>query len=168
MKYEYNGPRTSVSLTHHSDASPERVFDAWLDPDIASKWLFTTKTSTSEVQIDARVGGAYTITRRRAGKEYVGIGEYLEIERPRRLVFTFTMPQYAADIDTVTVEIALDGDGCAVTLTHSDMRPGYEKSTMSGWTKMFGLLTKALAYGPRPASRTWPIVEEGASGYEED
>ena len=144
MKYEYSGPRTSISLTHHFNASPERVFDAWLDPEIASRWPFTTKTSTSEVEIDARVGGAYTITRRRGGKKYVGLGEYIEIEHPRRLVFTFTMPQYAADIDTVTVEIASDGEGCVVTLTHSEMRPGHGKSTASGWNKMFGLLTQAL------------------------
>lgn len=47
MKYEYDGPRTSVVLTYG--------FDAWLGPETASKWLFTTKMSTSEARIDARV-----------------------------------------------------------------------------------------------------------------
>lgn len=136
--------RTSVQITRRFDASPERVFDAWLDPEMASKWLFTTKTSKTNYDLDTRVGGAYTITRRRGGKTYIGIGEYLEIERPRRLVFTFSMPQFAPDVDRVIVEIVPDGDGCILTLTQENLRLGYEKSTINGWGKMFDALTAAL------------------------
>lgn len=143
MKYSYDGPTQNVQVSRRINASPERVFDAWIDPAIACKWLFTTKTSITTYELDVRVGGAFTITRQRAGKQYVAVGTYLEINRPQRLVFTYSMPQYAADIDTVTVEIAPDGDGCIVTLTH-EIRPGYERSTANGWEKMFDLLEGAL------------------------
>jgi len=40
-KVRDHGARTSVTVTHHHDASPERVFDAWLDPEATGKWFFT-------------------------------------------------------------------------------------------------------------------------------
>jgi uncharacterized protein YndB with AHSA1/START domain len=143
MKYTYDGPTVQMRASRRVKASPERVFDAWIDPAIACTWLFTTKTSETTYDLDVRVGGAFTITRRRGGKEYVAVGTYLEIERPHRLVFTFSMPQFAADVDTVTVEIVPDGDGCVVTVTQEG-RPGYERSTERGWGKMFDLLERAL------------------------
>jgi uncharacterized protein YndB with AHSA1/START domain len=86
-----------LRVTHRFTASAERVFDAWVNPNTAAKWLFTTPTSEShETQIDARVGGRWTIVDRRAGTDYKAIGEYLEVDRPRRLAFTFGMPQFSA------------------------------------------------------------------------
>ena len=143
-KYNYEGPRTSVKVSRRFKASPERVFDAWTDPAMASQWFFTTKSSKTTYELDVRVGGAYTITRVSSGKTYVAVGTYIEIDRPRRLVFTFGMPQFAADFDTVIVEIEADGDGCVLTLTQEGLRPGYEKSTVNGWGKMFTLLEAAF------------------------
>lgn len=143
-RYNYDGPRTSITVTRRFNAPPERVFDAWTDPEIACKWLFTTKTSKTTYELDVRVGGSYTISRVSNGKTYVAVGKYLEIDRPRRLVFTFGMPQFAADFDTVIVEIEPDGDGCVLTLTQEGLRPGYEKSSINGWGKMLTALETLL------------------------
>ncbi len=139
-KYHYEGPRTSVKVSRRFNASAERVFDAWTDPRMASQWLFTTKSSKTTYDLDVRVGGSYTITRISNGKKYVAVGKYVEIDRPRKLVFTFGMPQFAADFDTVIVEIEADGEDCVLTLTQEGLRPGYEKSTVNGWGKMFTTL----------------------------
>lgn len=148
MKYEYDGPRTSLSLSRRFDATPERLFDAFVEPETASKWLFTTKTSKTQYELDARVGGSYRITRRRGDKEYVAVGKYLEVDRPRRLVFTFGMPQFAADFDTVIAEVEPAEGGSILTLTQGGMRPGYDKSTEKGWSKMFDMLHAALGREP--------------------
>jgi uncharacterized protein YndB with AHSA1/START domain len=140
----YDGPRISVTVTRNFDASPEKLFAAWVEPQLANKWLFTTKTSTAEHVLDARVGGTYRIVRRRDGKEYVAVGEYKEVAPPHRLVFTFGMPQFAADFDTVAVDLEPVGAGCRLTLTQSGLRPGYDASTVKGWEKMFDLLEQAL------------------------
>jgi uncharacterized protein YndB with AHSA1/START domain len=78
--------RTAVRITRRFGESMERIFDAWLDPKTASKWLFATATGQSQcVQIDARPGGWFYIVERQ-GREHVG--EYIEVVPPRRLVFT--------------------------------------------------------------------------------
>ncbi|MDQ3692084.1 MAG: SRPBCC domain-containing protein [Chloroflexota bacterium] len=85
-----------LQLTRRFDVAPERVFDAWLDPDTARKWLFAVPAlERYHIEAEARVGGRWTITARRGGIDYTALGEYLEIDRPRRLVFTFAMPQFS-------------------------------------------------------------------------
>lgn len=141
----YEGEREAVKVTRRLAATPERVFDAWVNPELAGKWLMTTKSSKTDYDLDVRVGGEYTITRRTDEKVYVAVGKYLEVDPPRRLVFTFAMPQFAVDVDTVTLEIEPDGDGCVLTVTQSGLRPGYQDSTKNGWGKMFDLLEAALS-----------------------
>jgi uncharacterized protein YndB with AHSA1/START domain len=84
-----------LKMTRRFDAAPERMFDAWTDPSLAHGWLFTTPESESHgAETDLRVGGAWKIVDRRGGADYTATGQYLEIDRPRRLVFTFGMPQF--------------------------------------------------------------------------
>jgi uncharacterized protein YndB with AHSA1/START domain/catechol 2,3-dioxygenase-like lactoylglutathione lyase family enzyme len=130
-----------VRMTRRFAASAERVFDAWTDPEKARKWLFTSPTSEKNVtQIDARVGGKWSITDRREGTEYTGIGEYLEIDRPRRLVFTFGMPEFSASFTRVVVQIVVDGKGCIMTLTQEGVHADNEEQIEEGWSKMFDVL----------------------------
>jgi uncharacterized protein YndB with AHSA1/START domain len=135
-RYNYDGPRTSAKVTRRFETPPERIFDAWTDPEIACKWLFTNISSTTTYELDVREGGPYTITRVANRKAYVAAGKYLEIDRPRRLVFTFGMPQFAADFDTVIVELEPNGDGSLLTVTQEGLRPGYETSTLNGWGRL--------------------------------
>ncbi|MCR5873022.1 SRPBCC domain-containing protein [Phenylobacterium sp. J426] len=143
----------SVTVTHRYAHSPEKVFDAWLDPKLARRFLFTTETGeVVRCDIDPRVGGRYTITDRRPpddahmpdGGDIVHVGEYLEIDRPRRLVFTFAVPQFDPSVTRVTVEIAPDGDGCILTLTNDDLTEEWMAPTTEGWTMILGALERAL------------------------
>jgi len=135
----------TVRVTRRFTASPERVFDAWLDPDKARKFLFATPHGGMvRADVDPRVGGQFTFTDRRDGVDVVHTGEYLEIDRPRRLVFTFAVPQYSPVVTTVTIEItALDG-GCELTLIHDGVLPEYESRTQEGWGKILAGLAAAL------------------------
>jgi len=54
---------SSVSVTRRYDAPPEQVFDAWLDPARARKFLFATPTGEMvRVEIDGRARGSFVIT----------------------------------------------------------------------------------------------------------
>ena len=126
-----------VRVSRRFNASPERVFDAWLDPERAGKWLFATPTGEMvRVEIDPRIGGGFTIVERRDGELAEHFGTYLEIDRPRRLVFSFSVEKYSVDADRVTVEIAPLESGCELTLTH-EMNAKYAEfvdRTQQGWT----------------------------------
>ena len=131
------------------DFSAERVFDAWLNPKAARKWLFTTEDSEIvEIEIDARVGGKFVFVDRRDTGEFKGdirhVGEYLEINRPRRLVFTFGVPQFDPAMTRVEIDIVARGSGCELTLTHHDVPPEWRERTNQGWTMLLGNLAKAI------------------------
>ena len=142
-----NPPNPVVRVTRHFPFPAERVFDAWLDPKLAAKWLFATPTGRMvRAEIDPRVGGRYTFVERRDGEDVEHTGEYLEINRPRRLVFTFGVPKYSPDFDRVTVEITPEGDGCLLTLTN-EMKPEWAEwsdRTRSGWTDILQGLAASL------------------------
>jgi uncharacterized protein YndB with AHSA1/START domain len=135
----------TVQVKHHFTASPERVFDAWLDPEKARRFLFATPTGQMvRAETDPRVGGRYTFTDRRDGQDVDHTGEYLEIDRPRRLVFTFGVPKYSPLMTQVTIEIMpLDDGGCELTLTNEGVPPEYAKPNVEGWSRILAQLAAA-------------------------
>jgi uncharacterized protein YndB with AHSA1/START domain len=136
----------TVRVTHHYDAAPERVFDAWLDPAIAGRFLFATPTGQMiKAETDPRVGGRFTFTDRRPDMGDVEhVGSYIRIDRPRRLVFDFAVPKYAATLTRITLDFAPSGAGCDITLTHEGVYEEYVTQTQAGWTMILAGLEKAL------------------------
>jgi uncharacterized protein YndB with AHSA1/START domain len=135
-----------VRVTHRYDAAPEQVFDAWLNPNLAGRFLFATPTGQMiRAEIDPNVGGHFTFTDRRPDMGDVEhVGAFLEIDRPRRLVFEFAVPKYEATRTRVTVEIAAAGAGCELTLTHDGVFESYVTQTQHGWGIILDGLGEAL------------------------
>jgi uncharacterized protein YndB with AHSA1/START domain len=124
----------------------ERVFDAWLDPAKAGKFLFATPTGTMvRVEIDARVGGAFNFTDRRDGEDVAHLGTYLEIDRPRRLVFTLTVPKYSTEVAHIQIDLKPLPTGCELTLTQEDVPAEWLESSREGWGMIVAALDEHLA-----------------------
>ena len=122
-------------------ASAERVFDAWLDPCKACKFLFATPDGEmTRVNIDARVGGKFLITRHDEHGDTDHVGEYEVINRPNKLVFTFSVPRYSEEITRVTIDIVPTSSGCELTLTHEGVLPDWAEQTKQGWTMILNAL----------------------------
>ena len=137
--------RATVRVTHRFSQSAERVFDAWLDPAKARKFLFATPNGEMvRAEIDARVGGGFTFVDRRNGEDIEHVGEHVEIDRPRRLVFTFAVPKFSAEFTRVVIEIAPSGSGCELALTHDGVLPDYASRTEGGWRKILEGLAAGL------------------------
>jgi len=121
------------------------VFDAWLDPDTARKFLFTAPGGVIvRIEIEPRVGGRFLIVDRRADQDIEHVGAYLDIDRPQRLMFSFAVPAFSEQSTNVTVDIAQDEAGSALTLTHEGVLPEWVEQTRAGWTMILEGLAKAL------------------------
>jgi len=125
------------------------VFDAWLDPKMIGRFMFGPHLREEEVVhliTEARVGGTFSFLVKRQGQPIDHIGRYEVIERPRKLVFTWSIAPDAIDASRVTITIAARGAGCELTLTH-ELAPewaDYAERTKGGWTRMTDELATAL------------------------
>lgn len=135
-----------IVVSRDFDASAERVFDAWLDASNIGRWLFaTTNGKMQTVTIDPRVGGTFRVLEKRGDELADHFGTYLEIDRPRRLVFTFAT-RAEDEPSQVTIDIEPRDGGCTLTLTHL-LHPkwaDYVDRTRSGWSTILGSLAAAL------------------------
>ena len=137
-----------LTVTRDFAAPPERVFDAWFDPDQARRFLFATPDGEMlTCEIDARVGGrGLIVERRESGDARHGI-QFEAIERPTRLVFLFSAdPAEEGQWTRVSITIVATPGGCTLTLTH-EMDPAwaaYEEQTRKGWTMILENLGRLM------------------------
>ena len=134
----------TVTVSRHFSATPEQVFDAWLDPDAVGSWLFASPDGVMKrVELDPQVGGHFVISEQRGDALAEHFGEFLQIDRPHRLVFGYNMDR-EDKLTVVTVEIVATEDGCQLTLSH-DMDPKWAHMidlARAGWTtRLEGLAT---------------------------
>jgi uncharacterized protein YndB with AHSA1/START domain len=135
-----------VRLTRRFAAPPEAVFDAWTHPEVLQRWWAAEPTWTSPgCDVDLRVGGRYVLRMRTdAGDVLVVGGEYREIDRPRRLVYTWCW-EGTGQVSLVTVEFHADGDGTTVVLEHGGLATQQERERhAAGWRGTFDNLDRRV------------------------
>jgi uncharacterized protein YndB with AHSA1/START domain len=150
---------TTLTMVRQFDVKPERLFDAWINPQMMRKWLMTMEATNKVATCDPRVGGTWEIVDVRDGVEYRAIGEYLEVDPPHKLVLTFRMPQFNDSVDTLTVKIKPLGKGCEMVFTQVIRVPHeegwreaeiaramqeYHDGSQHGWNLMFVGLQQLL------------------------
>ena len=80
-----------LTLERLLPASPERVFDAWVNPETFVKWWGPEGFTTPEHLLDVTPNGHWrAVMRAPDGQRHIVSGVYLEINRPSRLVFTWS------------------------------------------------------------------------------
>ena len=141
----------SVRVSRLLSATPERVFDAWLNTDDARTFLFAARGGSAgaiSAALDARVGGRFALARRRPGADLEYSGEYLEIDRPNRLVFSLFVEKYAQHDDRVIVELAAVATQSLLVVTHelSLPDPAARARIRRAWAVVLDRLT-ALCIG---------------------
>jgi uncharacterized protein YndB with AHSA1/START domain len=71
-------------------APRERVFAAWTNPEIAARFLGPGDVKATDIHMDVKVGGTFSITMQGPGNEpFIARGTYLEVNAPKRLVMTW-------------------------------------------------------------------------------
>jgi uncharacterized protein YndB with AHSA1/START domain len=141
-------PPDTVDVTvQRAFAAPaERVFDAWLTPRLLGQWMFgpdVREEKLLRLDVDPRVGGRFSMLVERGGERIDHVGEYLVIDRPHRLSFTWTIAG-EADQDGSRVDIAITptSTGCELRLVHTLPRAwsDYAGRTQQGWSTMLDAL----------------------------
>jgi uncharacterized protein YndB with AHSA1/START domain len=147
-------PKLEARVSHRFKTSPERVYDAWLDPQSVRVWMsaalrsFGLPADIRRIEIDARVGGKFFFSDMRDGKEARHWGTYLELDRPRKIVFTWIVDESEeANPSTVTLTIEPEPEGCVATIVHEmDAKwADYVARTESGWVRMLQEVERVLA-----------------------
>ena len=136
-----------VTVMQRFEASAEEVFDAWLDPEQVREWMAISGSmqNLSRVTIDPRLGGAFAFVDVREGEKVEHVGNYLEIERPHRLTFTWRVKP-EEESSAVSIDIAAQGSGCEVTLKH-ELAPEWAEHAdrcEAAWAKMLGGIAQML------------------------
>ncbi|MBK8172897.1 MAG: alpha/beta fold hydrolase [Sandaracinaceae bacterium] len=139
------GALKTVRVVRRYKSAPEKIYDAWLDPAKAKVWMAPQGSGKIvRATIDAREGGAFSLVALRDGQEVEHTGEYLELVRPRRLVFTFEVPSLSPEISTLKIDfIEIDG-GTELVLHHEGVLPEYVSRTAAGWSKILDMFESSL------------------------
>ena len=127
----------------------ERVFAAWLDPVSLATWMRPGETTDAIVEVDPRVGGRFRILMQqpRDSCSYEHQGEYLAIEPPSLLSFTWISAATDLRPTVVTVELHARDGGTELVLTHRRLSPERVDGHRWGWTDILRLLERELAAG---------------------
>jgi uncharacterized protein YndB with AHSA1/START domain len=143
----------TVRITRDFDASPDKVFRAWVDPDLVVQWLGPNDIDMKIDSWDARTGGSYRYSAWRDGEEVAAFyGSFHEVRPHERLVQTFTyegVPD-GVSLDTMTFEDLGDGRTRIVGLSVVDtmegrdmiIASGMETGVIEGYDKLDALLAK--------------------------
>lgn len=145
--------KVSAKVSHRFTVAPERIYDAWLDPTKVRVWMSAAlkdmglSGEIGRIDIDPRVGGTFFFSDMRDVGEAKHWGTYLELDRPRRIVFTWIVDEsQEADPSVVTITIEPDGTGCVVTIVHK-MAPewaSYVERVEGGWSRMLRAIDAML------------------------
>lgn len=140
----------TARVTRHIKAAPERVFDAWLDPEVLGQWMFGPNVRQEEVlhlNVNPKVGGSFSFLVQRGDAEIDHIGEYLEIDRPNRLVFTWGVRQdEGTEFSRVEVEVTPVDGGSELKIAH-EMAPEWTEfveQAQGSWQLMAEALARVL------------------------
>ena len=133
-------------------APPAQVFAAWTDPAHVAEWMCPVSPSSESVKpmgasLDLRVGGRFAISMEHEGQVFTHRGEYLEIDPPNHLLFTWRIPLPSGEQTTrVTLNLRPHGaDETEMELIHErlpdqDMVDRHEV----GWSAIAERLSRHL------------------------
>ncbi len=115
-------------------ATPEQVFAAWTTPERIAAWM--SPVGRAEAEIDLREGGAFRVVMIGSDFHIEHAGTYLEVDPPRRLVFTWVSPYTGPEPSRVTVELRPHSEGTHLVITHERLPDDVVENHRNGWSTM--------------------------------
>lgn len=130
------------------EAPIDKVFEAWTSEEVLRRWLHVGPDwETPTVEVDLRVGGPIRIVMRdpEDGSEYGAAGEYVVVEPPHRLVFTWVWDHDAAHPQLIELRFSEREGRTSVVMTNSAIPTGDDvRDQDRGWRRCYDNLERAL------------------------
>lgn len=141
----------ALELRRALDAPPPAVFSACTDPEELAKWWGPRGFSVPSVEMDLRAGGRYRIAMQPPEGDLFHLsGEFLEVEPPSRLVYTFVWePPDPDDRETVVTMTFEERDGSTALVLHQEGFATEARRALheDGWTDSLDRLETLLSSG---------------------
>jgi uncharacterized protein YndB with AHSA1/START domain len=133
---------------HTFVAPPERVFSLFTEPAELARWWGPHGFTTPEIHLDLHVGGSFRFTMKPPdGEAFHLSGEFLEIDPPQRLAFTFRWDEPGPDDRETVVVLTLQPQEGATIVSLSQAEFATEERLelhRTGWAESFEKLEAEL------------------------
>jgi uncharacterized protein YndB with AHSA1/START domain len=137
-----------VRIERTFDAPAEDVFDAWTSPDVIERWFIPGRDwKKPSAEVDLRVGGTIRVVMRDpSGAPVEAGGEYTEIDRPRRLAFTWTVDDDLSNQQLIEIEFTERDGATTVLFVNSNISQEERRDQQyEGWLACIDNMEDALA-----------------------
>jgi uncharacterized protein YndB with AHSA1/START domain len=126
--------------------APERIFQALASREVIEWWVNPGVFDTREWSGDVRVGGKWSASGVARGAPYTLVGEFLEVDPPRKLVQTWHMKDAPGTPSTVTYMLEKVAGGTRLTVRHSGLVvPEQRTNVGAGWRSSFDQLAENMS-----------------------
>ena len=132
---------TDIRLERVLPAKIQRVYDAWTRPELLTQWYCPNPTLDLKVDADVRVGGDYVVTM----GPHVVRGNYLEVEPPHLIVFSWKWDDSDSPLSQIRVELSEVDGGTRMLFSHTGLSSAEDAANhLQGWEAQLGRLVTLL------------------------
>jgi uncharacterized protein YndB with AHSA1/START domain len=125
---------TSAIVERILPAPPEEVFDAWLDETALAAFICPAPGCATEISVDPKIGGSFRFLMTFPDHEIEVTGDYLALDRPERISFTWRCSDTGDVESIVTVVFKAHPEGqTLMTITHSRQPVELVEKHRAGW-----------------------------------
>ena len=137
----------TVRVQRVMPAAPDVVFDEWLDRESLQEWMCPRPVRVLDVTVEPHVGGMVRFDVDDSGTRVLITGQFLAIDRPRLLRFTWSNSDWSDPTTESVVNVAFEpvgDDETLMSIEHSLLPPEEFENFDSGWTLTVDQLAAAL------------------------
>ncbi len=128
-------------------APPHVVFDEWLDPAGMAEWMCPRPARAVKIELEPSAGGSLRIDIEDGGSSIYVTGRFIELDRPRRLRFSWSCSDWADPSVQSEVTVSLEEHGAGetlMTIEHQQLPPEQVDNHQRGWGAIAAQLAEAL------------------------
>jgi uncharacterized protein YndB with AHSA1/START domain len=130
---------TRITVARTIPASPEEIFDVWIDPkSLGGPWF-----GAERVILNPIVDGLFYLAVNHEGRTWPHYGRFLRVDRPHAVEYTWVSEGTKGLESIVLVTLERQGDQTEVTLRHSNVPDdAMGRQHKDGWTWVLSLLAE--------------------------